>query len=220
MSVSGAEAASVADARLLVAMVAIAGSIFVWVVQQIVLSMLRAGEKKRGSENFVRSLSAEIDFNTRDMEIFLTKSVSSERLRQALREDPDLVPHITDARHTEVYRARISELHNISDHILQKTINFYGLLEKIRVQVEGVDSPSFKTISAEGRFNVVDLIRSTAEEARREGVDLLREFRKAFPELDLRRYDRETLSPEAEPELDANRIKAELQQLAKRAGTD
>ena len=51
-------------------------------------------------DNLVRAIYAEIDFNTTDMEIFLTKSPSLPVLRKAMAERDDLIPHITDARHT------------------------------------------------------------------------------------------------------------------------
>ena len=50
-------------------------------------------------DNLVRAIYAEIDFNTTDMEIFLTKSPSLPVLRKAMAERDDLFPHITDARH-------------------------------------------------------------------------------------------------------------------------
>jgi hypothetical protein len=51
-------------------------------------------------DNLVRAIYAEIDFNTTGMEIFLTKSPSLPVLRKAMAERDDLIPHITDARHT------------------------------------------------------------------------------------------------------------------------
>lgn len=140
--------------------------------------------------NLVRALFAEIDFNQRDMERFLRDSPSAEVIRAAIAANPKLVPHITDARHTEIYRSRMGEIHNISDRILRQTVEFYGLLEKIRVQVEAVNYPSFKTLSTEGRVNAVDVIRRTAHHAAIRGDALLAGYDREYPNLQLERLAR------------------------------
>ena len=72
----------------------------------------------------------EIDFNTTDMEIFLTKSPSLPVLRKAIAERDDLILHITDVRQTWFYSSRISEMHVKSDDLMSQIVQFYGLLEK------------------------------------------------------------------------------------------
>lgn len=141
----------------------------------------------------MRAIYAEIDFNTTDMEIFLTKSPSLPVLRKAMSEREDLIPHITDARHTWFYSSRISEMHVISDDLMSQIVQFYGLLEKIKMQVEGLNAQSYSTLSASGCFKVVVLIRNTAEEAWLCGKDLLRGLEHAYHDLGLARYQRPEL---------------------------
>ncbi|MEP4195764.1 MAG: hypothetical protein ABJL99_09035 [Aliishimia sp.] len=141
--------------------------------------------------NLVRALYAEIDFNQRDMERFLRDSPSAEVIRAAIENNPKLVPHITDARHTEIYRNRVGDIHNISDRILRQTVEFYGLLEKIRVQIEALNYPSFKTLSADGRVNAVDVIRHTAHHTAIRGDTLLAGYDREYPELQLGRLARD-----------------------------
>ena len=141
----------------------------------------------------VRAIYAEIDFNTTDMEIFLIKIPSLSVLRQAMVELDDLIPHITDARHTWFYSSRISEMHVISDDLMSQIVQFYGLLEKIKMQVEGLNAKSYGTLSSAGRFEVVFLIRSTAEDAWLCGKELLRELEHAYNKLCLVRYQRPEL---------------------------
>lgn len=145
---------------------------------------------KAAQDNLVRALYAEIDFNTYDMNVFLQKSPSQSVLREKLAADTQLVPHITDARHTEIYRNKINEVHSISDGSLQLTVHFYGLLEKIRVQIDGINLPSYRTLSLEGRLNAVDVIRRTAKEAELCGDLLLRKLESDHFELKLERFDR------------------------------
>ena len=75
----------------------------IWNIQRFMEDRKNANAKALKQDNLVRAIYAEIDFNTTDMEIFLTKSPSLSVLRQAMAERGDLIPHITDARHTWFY---------------------------------------------------------------------------------------------------------------------
>lgn len=165
----------------------------IWNIQRFIEDRRNAHAKVLKQDNLVRAIYAEIDFNTTDMEIFLTKSPSLPVLRKAMSEREDLIPHITDARHTWFYSSRISEMHVISDDLMSQIVQFYGLLEKIKMQVEGLNAQSYSTLSASGRFKVVILIRNTAEEAWLCGKDLLRELEYAYHDLGLARYQRPEL---------------------------
>jgi len=155
----------------------------IWNIQRFMEDRKNAHAKVLKRDNLVRAIYAEIDFNTTGMEIFLTKSPSLPVLRKAMAERDDLIPHITDARHTWFYSSRISEMHVISDDLMSQIVQFYGLLEKIKMQVEGLNAKSYSTLSAAGRFKVVVLIRKTAEEAWLCGKDLLRGLEHAYREL-------------------------------------
>ena len=61
------------------------------------------------------------------------------------------------------------------------------------MQVEGLNSKSYSTLSPAGRFKVVVLIRNTAEEAWLCGKDLLRGLERAYRKLGLARYQRSEL---------------------------
>ena len=165
----------------------------IWNIQRFMEDRKNAHAKVLKQDNLVRAIYAEIDFNTTDMEIFLTKSPSLPVLRKAMAERDDLIPHITDARHTWFYSSRISEMHVISDDLMSQIVQFYGLLEKIKMQVEGLNAKSYSTLSPAGRFKVVVLIRNTAEEAWLCGKDLLRGLEHAYRELELARYQRPEL---------------------------
>lgn len=165
----------------------------IWNIQRFIEDRRNAHAKVLKQDNLVSAIYAEIDFNTTDMEIFLTKSPSLPVLRKAMSEREDLIPHITDARHTWFYSSRISEMHVISDDLMSQIVQFYGLLEKIKMQVEGLNAQSYSTLSASGRFKVVILIRNTAEEAWLCGKDLLRELEYAYHDLGLARYQRPEL---------------------------
>ena len=105
----------------------------IWNIQRFMEHRKNTHAKALKQDNLVRAIYAEIDFNTTDMEIFLTKSPSLLVLRKAMAERDDLIPLITDARHTWFYSSRISEMHFISDDLMSQIVQFYGLLEKIRM---------------------------------------------------------------------------------------
>lgn len=161
-----------------------------WVLKELFQGVMRWRDAKQRRDNLVRALYAEIDFNTRDMEVFLTRSPSEEQLRTRMAANPALVPHITDARHTEIYRTRIGELHGVTDPVLSKMVHFYGMLEKIKVQIDGVNYPSYLTLSVDGRMNGVMVIVRTAQLAKKFGTELLADMERDFPQLNLSRFDR------------------------------
>ena len=92
-----------------------------------------------------------------------------------------------------VLQSRISEMHVISDNLMSQIVQFYGLLEKIKMQVEGLNAKSYSTLSAAGRFKAVILIRNTAEEAWLCRKDLPRGLEHAYREWELARYQRPEL---------------------------
>ncbi|SFU05273.1 hypothetical protein [Sedimentitalea nanhaiensis] len=197
------------DIRFFIALLAPTIGFAIWFAKRLLDDRRAEQRRRQAQDNLMRALFAEIDFNTRDMEIFLEKSPSRADLRKALFADRNLVPHITDARHTEIYRNRIRDVHEISDDVLQQAVEFYGLLEKIRVQIEAINYPSFRTLSDEGRLNAVEVIRHTAEDARICGIQLLDAFQRNAVEL--KRYDRRAM-PTQTPE----QLRSRVEQLDKR----
>ncbi|MGY9046929.1 MAG: hypothetical protein ACKVKF_07650 [Rhodobacterales bacterium] len=189
MSGVASEAAGL-DLRLLVPLVAALCAFVAWVGRIWYEGWQDNRRRARAQDNLVRALYAEIDFNTRDMEEFLEKSPSEAVLRDKMTADPNLVPHITDARHTEIYRCRISELHTVKHETLRRMVHFYGVLEKIKVQIDADNYPSYKTLSIEGRMNAVLVIIRTAERARDFGQDILDDMAEDYVALGLTRFDR------------------------------
>ncbi|WP_295312017.1 hypothetical protein [Roseobacter sp.] len=186
-----AEAALAPEQVILMrAILAFAAAVAVWVIREIYLGWKATRDARAKRNNLVRALYAEIDFNTRDMEWFLSKSPGEPQLRDKMTANPSLVPHITDARHTEIYRTRLAELHGVTDPILSRMVHFYGMLEKIKVQIDGVNYPSYQTLSVEGRLNGVMVIVRTSRMAHRYGSELLSQMEQDFPALSLSRFDR------------------------------
>ena len=72
----------------------------IWNIQRFIEDRKNAHAKVLKKDNLVRAFYAEIDFNTTDLEIFLTKSPSLPLLCKAMAERDELIPHITDALHT------------------------------------------------------------------------------------------------------------------------
>lgn len=179
------------DIKLLVPLVGAMAAFWVWIIKELYQVRQRREAAATQHDNLVRALFAEIDFNTRDMQDFLKKSPSEDKLKAAMTGNPGLVPHITDARHTEIYRNRIGALHTVSNSTLSRMVHFYGMLEKVKVQIDGVNYPSYQTLSVDGRMNGVMVIVRTAGLAERFGLQLLRDMQADYPKLDLSRFDRE-----------------------------
>lgn len=192
--------ATALDLRLVVPIIAAALAFLIWIVKETYQTIAEARASKKQQVNLVRSLFAEIDFNTYDMEIFLRRSPDEDQLRTRMAANPSLVPHITDARHTEIYRHRVGELHSVKDTTLAGMVHFYGMLEKIKVQVDAVNYPSYQSLSVEGRLNAVLVIKRTADTASRLGLGLMEEMQADYLDLKLARFERDVLgTSEAEP---------------------
>lgn len=180
----------VSDPRVLAAAITAAVALLALVVGRV-YELVRDELRRRAvRQNLIRALFAEIDFNTRDMQIFREKSPDMGTLGASLRGDRGLVPHITDARHTEFYRNRIQEIHHVPDELISRVVHFYGLLEKLRVQIDAVGRPSFGTISPDGRVRVVETIFETAQDCELAGGELMERLTRRYARLRLTRLDR------------------------------
>ena len=148
----------------------------------------RAEEK----EKFIRALYAEIDFNTHDMEIFLTTSASFADVKAKIRKYKRFIPHITDQRHKEVYKSQIGLLHHAGDEYIGDVVTFYGVMDRIGTEIQGVYLSSYQTISAEGRASIIDDIVDYVFECARIGQSILSEMERTYPLYKLRRRQRDT----------------------------
>lgn len=182
------------DIRILVVMISALlsplAAIGVWWLKREMEDRRDQRQREEARQKMVRAIYAEIDFNTFDMSRFLDQSMTTEALRKVLGERPELVPHITDARHTEIYRNRVADIDAFNGETLHMIVIFYGLLEKIRAQIEGINFPSYRTLSLEGRLNAVEVIRRTAKEAEKTGLSLLIAMETESPDLRLARAQR------------------------------
>lgn len=140
---------------------------------------------ERMTKSYIRGLFAEIDFNTTDLRRFNEASLDYGDLLKAFQANADLIPHITDARHTVVYADNMSRLSDLPDAFIRDVVEFYGDLEKIREIIGGLDKASFKTISAQGKLNVIRRLFRRTEETQQLGEDLLERFCGAFRDLGL-----------------------------------
>ncbi|XDA96547.1 hypothetical protein AB1M95_10385 [Sulfitobacter sp. LCG007] len=139
----------------------------------LVTSVIAWYRNRYERRNLIRALYSEIDFNTRDLEFFRTGSADIELIRQHLDTNPDGTPHITDAHHTAIYSANLNRLHHLSDDLIAKVVLFYGLLGKLKAQIDGVGQMSFQRISLDGKILTIERIQSTALEGRDIGLQVL-----------------------------------------------
>ncbi len=130
------------------------------------------------------------------MSRFLDATISLERLAVIFEEKEGFIPHITDARHTEVYRSRIGELHAVASDgaglsdLVGELVRFYGELEKVTQQIEGLMKPSFAHISTKGKVATIGTIYRSCEVCERIGTALLREMELRYAHLRLSRNNK------------------------------
>lgn len=189
------------------AIVAAAAAIFIWIITRVYEIWTERAKNDQEAQANIRALHAEIDFNTRDMELFLSGPSSMNAIIRRVTEDRAFIPHVTDAQHTEIYRTRIPSIHQMGDGVIGRIVYFYGLLAKIESQVNGIYLPSYPTISPTGRANVIRRLFSTCDECRLVGLDVLRRLQEAHPHLHLSRELRLEVPPLATDEELATRLR-------------
>lgn len=136
--------------------------------------------------NLIRALYAEIDFNTRDL-IRFGAETDVEFVARRLRENPDRIPLITDARHTLFYTSRLAEMHFVSNRVIGRIVHFYGRLEKLRVQIESIGGEAWATLDVEARIAVIQRVVNTAGSCQRAGTALLEVMERDYKGLHLER---------------------------------
>jgi len=189
-------------------------TVFLWVASRVFDLWLAHKRRVADRDAFIRAIYAEVDFNTFDMTRFLDATVPLERL-ETLFHRPDFVPHITDARHTEVYRSRINELHAVvgknpgDGRLVGDLVRFYGELEKVTQQIEGLSKPSFLQISVKGKVATLSMIYNTCAICERIGTGVLGTMKARYPHLHLvRNHDRSDVA------LDSATLAKRLKKLA------
>jgi len=136
--------------------------------------------------NLIRALYAEIDFNTRDLTRFVDET-DVEYVARRLRENPERIPLITDARHTLFYTSRLAEMHFVSNRVIGRIVHFYGRLEKLRVQIESIGGEAWLTLDVEAKIAVIQRAVKTAGSCQRAGTALLEVMERDYKGLHLER---------------------------------
>ncbi len=193
-------------------------TIVLWFLSRVFDLWQTSRAKTADRDAYIQAIYAEIAFNTFDMARFLQAEIPAEKI-EALFENSSFIPHITDARHTEVYSSRIGELHFVAGegqqntNLVGKLVRLYGELEKVTQQIEGLSKSSFKTISPKGKANTVKRIYRTCAVCQSLGEAILTEMEMTFGHLHLRKIDRDNIK-EPTSSLSREELPARLSELS------
>ncbi|WP_306150864.1 hypothetical protein [Roseovarius sp. MMSF_3281] len=146
-------------------------------------------KSQRATQSYIRALFAEIDFNTADLHRFNESTIATSVLIKAFQRNNGLIPHISDASHTIVYSTNLARLSDLPNGLIRDVVEFYGDLAKIRESVAGLEKESFKTISPEGKVNVIEGLYRRSISTEGLGESLLNKFGEEFSDLSLRRKE-------------------------------
>ncbi|MDD9911364.1 MAG: hypothetical protein OXR62_16980 [Ahrensia sp.] len=169
-------------------------TVCLWVASrafELVRSSWQTHQKKK---SYIRALFAEIDFNLVDLKRFVAVAPNAERLTQSL-SDNKTIPHLTDARHTDIYKSNLDLLYHLDDDLISSIVGFYGTLEKMNAMITGVLQPSYLTISTQGRVNVVLRLQTFAAETSLAGDSILEKLDTGFPNLNLQKSRKSKAGP-------------------------
>lgn len=173
--------------QLFAALMAASTAFTIWVLGHLVAMGVGFWKRSREKEKFIRSLYAEIDFNTADMAIFLAAPICYVTFRERVKLNKDFVPHITDARHTHFYMKNIDSISATGREYVGEVVYFYGVLDKIRAKIDGIYKKSFTNISLESRESAIRSIYVHVEEAKKTGEQLLQTMEKKYKGYKLKR---------------------------------
>ncbi len=185
-------------------------AVLLWLATRIAEYFLERSRNSKEKEKFLRALYAEIDFNTRDMEEFVENPIPINAVIDKVRSQSDFIPHVTDARHTEIYRSNIERISHAGDFYIADVIYFYGLLERIKGQIDGVYLPSYTKISANGRANVINRIYDDSFTCAGTGRAILRTMEESYPNFKFRRKMRTATENVSIAELSKRCVQFEL----------
>ncbi|MFN4010408.1 MAG: hypothetical protein ACK4K8_10675 [Pannonibacter sp.] len=169
-------------------------SVVIWVATRLFDWIKDWRTTRRENRNYIRALYAEIDFNTYDMQVFVLSSASIDAIVEKVRNDQEFTPHITDAHHTEIYdiyRSNVSKITYFNNDLIGHLVHFYGLLKKIKTQIDGIHLKSFTLISADGREATIREIFKTALDCEVLGRKILSLMELEYSALTLRRTPRD-----------------------------
>ncbi len=164
-----------------------------WFVSRIIDIFVSWRRRRNERLNLIRALFAEVDFNTKDLYIFVEMSTALDQIEARFNADKDAVIHVTDAHHTLIYTSNVGQLHYLDDRLAARLVHFYGLLDKIKAQIDGTHQPSFKAVTASGKLAVVKGLFENVRECEAIGKEVLEEFSATYPKLTLTRMAREVV---------------------------
>jgi len=120
------------------AMISAVGAVAVFALSKAteLISAYVAHRRRRSA--FIRALFAEIEFNTDELRVFTAQRRPKADLEAFFAGGADRRPHITDARHTIIYQRNIDLISFVDDGLVRKIVAFYGELEKLKAQVDGL----------------------------------------------------------------------------------
>jgi hypothetical protein len=142
-------------------------------IKHLIAALGRRRSEARKAERLICALYAEIAANTQDLEEFLSVSPPIERVKQAVRENAALRPHITSACHRIVYESHIGELADLPRPVILKVVAFYCQIERLVALIDGFERPSYERISDDGRGQVIEELWRTVERGVRLGHEVM-----------------------------------------------
>lgn len=165
-------------------------AILLWLLTRWVQMGAAWARRRQERRNLIRSLYTEVDFNTRDLSYFVANSADMSAIANRLRQNDDFLPHVTDAHHTIIYTSNVNKLHHLSNGLSADLVLFYGLLEKIKAQIDGINLTSFQRISAEGKIATMRRIVENVKECETIGRRILKSFSDTYPKYKMTRHAR------------------------------
>ncbi|MEO1330539.1 MAG: hypothetical protein AAFW46_12825 [Pseudomonadota bacterium] len=147
------------------ALVAAAVTLAMFALRDVLLPLFAAQRNRR---EFIAALLAEVEYNIDEIADFRALSAALPVVEAFIRAK-NLPPHITDTRHTRVYRESVERLFTLNPETIRRLIVFYNELDTVSGQIDGLQLASFSGISVAGKYKTVERIIDNAKKAQNYG---------------------------------------------------
>lgn len=157
-------------------------------VRFLVMDFFRRKARKDAQHGFIRALYAEVDHNTKELELIDDKAFNEESLKELLQNEK-FRPYLKYTPHTAIYKSNPDHLYRLDNtEIIQLVINMYSRFDNIIANCEGLLQENYKSLSVDGQYALIHYVFVESKECVVIGRKILALLEKRHGDLDLERF--------------------------------
>ena len=143
------------------------------------VQLRHASEGSRRKKNIAKALYVEIQENTKELDKFLEQD--PEAVKAAVMADRSLIPHLVYNDKTYFFEQAKDHISSFPTDVLEPVVVFYNELEYLYAQIDGLEKPTFKCISDNGRAQAIQNMWDSVARASRYGEKAMESLKLHLP---------------------------------------